>query len=263
MRTACAPRPRSAYSRNGLWEDGLLPVSASMPTSGLSNGAFRKPWRAEGSLRPRWAAAFAIPMELSSRDPRWLALDRISFGRWLEEQGFTAPTLRWLADYACRDDYACARIRPRPGPASIISPAAMGGGHAAGDSVLTAPDGNGWLVRGLARRRRGASPPEPLVWRVREKSSRSRDRLLAAGGKPQLPLPARQLIWAAPVFLPPRVWKYARAGRGSGPAGDYAPWLVANLHLAGIFRRTPGAPPPGTTSSTKARGLGYGSPPTS
>ena len=49
--------------------------------------------------------AFAIPMELSSRDPEWRALDRIPFSKWLTDHGFTAPTLHWLANYATRDDY--------------------------------------------------------------------------------------------------------------------------------------------------------------
>ncbi len=52
-----------------------------------------------------WPSCFAIPMALSSRDAAWLALDKLSFRQWLLDNGFTAPTLHWLANYACRDDY--------------------------------------------------------------------------------------------------------------------------------------------------------------
>ena len=49
--------------------------------------------------------AFTVPTALSSDDAEWTALDKVSMARWLEAEGFRSPRLRWLVDYACRDDY--------------------------------------------------------------------------------------------------------------------------------------------------------------
>ena len=49
--------------------------------------------------------AFDLPASLASDAPEVTALDRQSFAGWLDAQGLRSPRLRWLADYACRDDY--------------------------------------------------------------------------------------------------------------------------------------------------------------
>src|SRR5262249_1722732 len=49
--------------------------------------------------------AFCVPLELSSTDERFQALDRMTFSDWLDSVGLSAPTLRWYLNYCCRDDY--------------------------------------------------------------------------------------------------------------------------------------------------------------
>ena len=34
-----------------------------------------------------------------------LALDKMSAAQWLDSHRWTSPRLRWLFEYACRDDY--------------------------------------------------------------------------------------------------------------------------------------------------------------
>src|SRR5205814_2369521 len=61
----------------------------------------------------RWVAwrdgkgrrAFAIPMATGSDDAEVTALDKGSMADWLDQHRFTSPRLRWLVNYACRDDY--------------------------------------------------------------------------------------------------------------------------------------------------------------
>ncbi len=252
--------PQERVFRNGLWEDGLLPRIGVDADERAQQRRFQETMEGlKAACGQDGRRAFAIPMELSSRDPRWLALDRISFGRWLEEQGFTAPTLRWLADYACRDDYGL-RADQTSAWAGLHYFACRNGqaANAAGDSVLTAPDGNGWLVRGLARRAAGRIATGALVWRVREgRHEVEIDCWLPAENRSCRYL-ARQLIWAAPVFLLPRVWNAMPAGpRAAALAGDYAPWLVANLHLADFPEERRGAPPAWDNVLYEGQGLGY------
>ena len=60
---------------------------------------------ARGAM-PQGRRAFAIPRSRATDDPEVTALDRISFAAWLDARKLTSPRLRWLCDYACRDDYA-------------------------------------------------------------------------------------------------------------------------------------------------------------
>ncbi len=201
--------------------------------------------------------AFAIPMELSSRDPEWLALDRVSFSDWLNANGFTAPSLHWLANYATRDDYGTAHDQTSAWAGLHYFACRTGeAANAAGDAVLTAPDGNAWLARGLARHAEGRILTDALAWRVEEgKSAVAVDVL---HGPKTMRIEARQVIWAAPVFLLPRVWP-AMPGelKGAALAGDYAPWLTANLHLADFPEERHGAPPAWDNVFYDSPGLGY------
>ena len=122
--------------------------------------------------------------------------------------------------------------------------------------MLTAPEGNAWLARGLARHAAGRIVTDALVWRIEEsKSTVAVDVLF---GAKTVRFEARQLIWAAPAFVLPRVWP-AMPGelKAAALAGDYAPWLTANLHLADFPEERHGAPPAWDNVFYDSPGLGY------
>ena len=107
-RYLCAT-PQERIYRNGLWEEGLLPHRGIAVAEREAQHRFHERMDELKQARGRdGRRVFAIPMELSSRDPEWLALDRISFSQWLNDNGYTAPSLHWLANYATRDDYGTA-----------------------------------------------------------------------------------------------------------------------------------------------------------
>jgi hypothetical protein len=122
--------------------------------------------------------------------------------------------------------------------------------------VLTAPEGNAWLVRGLARHAEGRIVTGTLAWRVAEgKGTVAVDALVGAESER---IEARRLIWAAPLFLLPRAWA-AMPGdlRAAALAGDYAPWLIANLHLSDLPEERHGAAPAWDNVLYDGPGLGY------
>ena len=90
----------------GRWQAGTLPnegVSAAEQADHsrfLQIVAFYR--QAQGSDGKK---AFAIPLEGSSSDEKFLKLDQYSMRTWLQESGFTAPTLYWYLDHCCRDTY--------------------------------------------------------------------------------------------------------------------------------------------------------------
>jgi phytoene dehydrogenase-like protein len=256
-RYLCAT-PQERVFRNGLWEEGLLPHRGLDAGERAQQKRFHERMeelkRAKGRDGRR---VFAIPMALSSQDAEWRALDRLSFKQWLLDNGFTAPTLHWLANYACRDDYGCDYAQTSAW-AGLHYFACRNGeaSNATSDTVLTAPDGNAWLVRGLARPLGERLICGASVARIEEgKAGISADVRI---GDDVVRYETRQLIWAAPAFVLPHVWP-AMPGelRVAARAGDYAPWLTANLHLSAMPEERYGSPPAWDNVFYDSPGLGY------
>jgi len=238
-RYLCAT-PQERLYRHGRWQEGLLPLATDAQErdeyqrfAELMDG-FRR--RRDG----RGRRAFALPMEASSRDADLLALDLLSMRDWLLGQGFVSPQLHWYVDHACRDDYGA-------GSASV---SAWAGAHyfacrdgeasnAASETVLTAPEGNAWLVDGMLRAIRARVGErvltDALVFRVAGGEQPNGEPLTVDLWLPNeertLRLIAGQVIWAAPVFLLPYVLAGRDALRAAARRYSYAPWLVANLTL--------------------------------
>ena len=256
-RYLCAT-PQERVYRNGLWEEGLLPHRGLDVAEREQQHRFHLRMEEFKNAKGRdGRRAFAIPMELSSRDLEWRQLDQIPFSQWLNDNGFTAPSLHWLANYATRDDYGTAHTQTSAW-AGLHYFACRNGeaANASADTVLTAPDGNAWLMRGLAASASGRIVSGALVWRIEEgKQSVTVDALL---GQKTVRFEARQIIWAAPAFILPRVWP-AMPGelRSAALAGDYAPWLTANLHLADFPEERRGAAPAWDNVFYDSPGLGY------
>src|SRR4029453_2722271 len=106
--------------------------------------------------------AFTIPMELSRQDKDLLELDSVSIRDFLDASGLRSPALHWYVNYACRDDFGCT--------SGDVS--AWAGIHYFSsrdtdqNSVLTWPEGNGWIVKRLRERLRNSIRPSALVFRV-------------------------------------------------------------------------------------------------
>ena len=256
-RYLCAA-PQERIFRRGLWEDGLLPQRGIAPEEREQQRRFQaameKLKHASGRDGRR---VFAIPMALSSRDAEWRELDRLSFRQWLLDQGYSAPSLHWLANYACRDDYGLDYAQCSAW-AGLHYFACRNGeaANAASDCVLTAPEGNAWLMRGLAHAAAGRIRTGALVWRMNEEKCAFTVDVLE--GEKNVRYRAPQVIWAAPAFILPRIWPgLPEAARTAALAGDYAPWLTANLHLSAHPQERRGAPPAWDNVLFDSPGLGY------
>jgi len=256
-RYLCAT-PQERVFRHGLWEEGLLPHRGLDAAERAQQKRFHDRMEALKQARGRdGRRLFAIPMALSTTDPEWRALDQVSFKQWLKDNGFTAPTLYWLANYACRDDYGTAYDQVSAW-AGLHYFACRNGeaANATSDTVITAPDGNAWLARGLAQKAGDRVISGAAVWRMEEgKSGVTVDVLV---GEKSVRFEARQLIWAAPAFVLPRVWPAIPADlKQACLAGDYAPWLTANLHLSDLPEERHGAPAAWDNIFYDSPGLGY------
>ena len=98
--------PQERLFKDGKFQDGLVPARGLQKEELDEIGRFfnvmlnfRKTVGADGKL------AFAIPIDLSSTDPEFTKLDRISMADWLHQNSFKTKPLIWYVNYCCRDDY--------------------------------------------------------------------------------------------------------------------------------------------------------------
>jgi phytoene dehydrogenase-like protein len=192
--------------------------------------------------------AFAIPVANSSDDAEVVALDRITMAEWMDARGLSSERLRWLVDYACRDDYGLRMEQASAWAGLFYFASRMRRPGAESQPLITWPEGNGHLVRHLyeqarARVRLGLAvadirPPEARKGSATEDESRGARGgvevvAVSHDGKNAVGFRAEQVVFAAPQFLSKYLIKPYR--EGACPAHirefEYGAWMVANLFL--------------------------------
>lgn len=247
---------------NGAWQDGLLPMQ------GVGADTLAQ-YRRFASLvdGARKAAPWRIPAARALLTPLKQALATLAFERFLNQQGFSDPHLRWYLDYCCRDDYGASTATVSAW-AGMHYFASRHGFHVPGqetaerEGLLTWPEGNGWLTRRMAEPLGERLHTGQLVLRVEQGKhgvvvdafntrTQQVERWQAEQAIVALPLfVAARVLHNAPDFLRERVARTA-----------YAPWLVANIHIVKPLNDRPGPAPSwdnvlyGDTQT--APGLGY------
>jgi hypothetical protein len=191
----------------------------------------------------RWVAwrdghgrrAFAIPVAHSSDDAETVALDNISMAEWLDARGFDSARLRWLVDYACRDDYGLRLNQTSAWAGLFYFASRVRQPGAESQPLITWPEGNGRLVSHLygkvrAKARLGLAVAEIIP----ANDERSGVEVIAVDHEAQQAFGFRadRVIFAAPQFLTKHL---IRSYKESTPAHvsefQYGTWMVANLFL--------------------------------
>lgn len=227
--------PEERLFAHGQWWEGLYLRAGASPEDERQHHAFF----AEVEHWSRWRdargrRAFAVPRAQGSDAPEVRALDALSFETWLDQRGLTSPRLRWLLDYACRDDYG-ARLDGTSAWAGLFYFTARKTG-AGEDSrpLLTWPEGNGRLVAHLAGAAGARLRTGLAATRLEAVPRGVRIQALDATTGQAVGFQARRVIFAGPQHVAgrviPELW---RARPGLRTAFQQSPWLVANLTLRG------------------------------
>jgi hypothetical protein len=271
------PEERVFY--RGRWYEGLY------LHAGASDGDARQLQIFNAEV-DRWAGfrdakgrrAFAIPVANCSDDAEATALDRISMAEWLRQRSLNSERLRWLVDYACRDDYGLSFEQASAWAGLFYFASRMKRPGAEAQSLITWPEGNGRLVRHLyeqtrARVRLGLAvadvrPSEGPEGReaayvksrgVRDGvESRSTGAALGSSnaqggvevvavtheGRGAFGFRADRVVFAAPQFLSKYLIKPYREGACPAHVAEfeYGAWMVANLFLEDRPRQGLGFP---------------------
>lgn len=230
---ALCAEPQERLLVHGLWQDGLVPRVGLSPDDEAQFAAFFAEMERLRGIRGRdGRRAFTIPLELSSRDPEFLALDALTMAAYMDRHGWTSPALRWYVEYGCRDDFGC-RLDTISAWAGIHYFAGRSGraGNAEPRAVLTWPEGMGWIVAQLKRKMLAQLRTDALVHAVRITSSGeveldSTDPVTRETTR----IHARTAILATPRFVAARLLEPLREQPPAYlSAFSYAPWMVANL----------------------------------
>jgi phytoene dehydrogenase-like protein len=251
------PEERLFYK--GSWYEGLYLRAGASPGDLAQLARFEARMAGFAAARDaKGRRAFTVPTALCSDDAEWTALDRQSMAAWLDAEGFTSPRLRWLVDYACRDEYGAEAAHTSAWAAIWYFAARQEGEGERSEGFLSWPEGNGRLVQQLlsalepSRVQRGV-----LVHAVEPAPSGGGWHVHALEGARPRAFQARQVVFAGPRFVAQHVVAPFRAQRPAwAGAFEYSPWVVANLHV----RRPPegeGFPLAWDNVLYESRSLGY------
>jgi hypothetical protein len=224
--------PQERLWMYGRWQDGIVPQLGSKAEDNAEFAAFfAETERLKSLIGTDGKPVFAIPLDSSSADAQWRALDSITFSQYLGQRGYRSPLLHWYVNYCCRDDYG-ATTSSVSAWAGLHYFASRSGVSANADpsSVLTWPEGNGYLVREIARQGAAEIQRNSVVTRV----AGARDGVIVDYFDGATQRTTRVEAAAAIVCLPRFIATRVVEGLGSqgSEAFTYAPWMVANVTLS-------------------------------
>jgi predicted NAD/FAD-dependent oxidoreductase len=226
----------------GQWHDGLM----APHVLGTDDLAQYRHFSQDVSAAAR-ELGFAMPSTNRPWHAGLDALDQLTFEQWLDRRGYSSRPLRWLLDYACRDDYGAGlgRVSAWAGLHYFASRHGFDvpGQGEAHDAVLTWPQGNGWLTQHLAQGLGSRWHAGQVALSVDAGRDDMRVQTWSTGQQCAQTWVARQVVLAVPLFVAQRLLKQVLpALQAMAPRMAYAPWLVSNILLDKPFFDRPGAP---------------------
>ncbi|MFO0661264.1 MAG: FAD-dependent oxidoreductase [Polyangiaceae bacterium] len=226
--------PEERVFHRGVWYDGLYLKAGASDDDLAQLARFQNEISRFVSFRDtKGRRAFDIPMEHATDDSEITSLDRITMSQWLEQHGFTSSRLKWLVDYACRDDYGL-HVESTSAWAGLFYFASRvsGPGDEAAD-LFAWPQGNGRVVQHLSSSCPGVVRARRLVVDVATFDDHAEVIAFDLEANRVEKYMAERVIYAAPKFLAPRVLRSFREQRPSWvDQMVYGPWMVANLHMS-------------------------------
>lgn len=231
--------PQERLLKDGSFQEGLVPKRGLQKSDSLQIARFfQSVKRLRSAVGSDGKPAFAIPLDLSSADEEFVSLDSISMAQWLQDNQFDSVPLLWYVNYCCRDDYGSAVDKVSAWAGLHYFAGRRGtAANAENNSVLTWPEGNGFLVEKL---RQGLTEQivsgAPVISVSATEQAVETVFLDTASGRCKATR-SEQLIFAAPRFIAKHLVKdQLSESRVDFDHLTYAPWMVANITLNGVPR---------------------------
>jgi hypothetical protein len=236
--------PQERLFFDGAWQPGLLPVQGV-------GAATLAQYQKFSTLveQARKAARWRVPVSKWPLAQVQQSFVAIPFVAYLDQHGLDDVHLRWYLNYCCRDEYGAgiARVSAWAGLhyfASRHGFAAPGVDSAHSDGLLTWPEGNAWLTQRMAAPLGSRLHTGQVVLRIANFKHYCEVDALNTATRELERWQARRVIVALPIFVAARVVANAPDFvRHAAQRTQYAPWLVANIHINAPLRERLGAPP--------------------
>jgi len=248
--------PQERLFKDGLYQEGLVPRRGLQKDELDEIARFfdvmlnlRKATGADGKL------AFAIPVDLSSGDAKYTNFDRISMSDWLRQNSFVSKPLNWYVNYCCRDDYGSTAEHVSAWAGIHYFAGRRGtAGNAELNSVVTWPEGNGFLVGKLRDKLSDHIRTGYLVTQIKQHDGKVKIAYAQRGSSVHRTFACDYAIFSAPRFIA----KHVISEYPSEIETDlqYAPWLVANVTVRAVPAER-GIPVAWDNVSYYSKSLGY------
>lgn len=231
--TCLCREPEERLFFQGRWLAGLYPSLGASQEDRQQLQEFR-------AVMGKWAGqrdasgrrVFAIPIAESADLQDVNEMDRISMGDWMCRQGWTSARLRWLVDYACRDDYGLSLSETSAWAGMFYFASRMRTADEGSQSVITWPSGNGHIVHYLTQQLGQMVQTGHAVTEVIPATTTDQRIRVVAFNQEQsqaVGFEAQHVILATPQFLTQRLLPH-ELRRDVGDF-QYGTWVVANVHL--------------------------------
>lgn len=250
--------PQERVFDGAVWREGLFPEEGlaqwekdEYKRFGEAMEQFRGAYGVDGRK------AFAMPVALSSYDPRYRQLDRLTMKGWLDSAGFKGARLLWYVNHCCRDDFGTEIDRASAWICIHYFASRAGKGrHAEQGAFLTWPEGLGRMVAEL-QQRCGGRHERGFVYRLVGDAKGVRALSYSPETRQNREILAEKIIWAAPARLAKYVVSNDLLPERNALEIKSAPWVVANLELKDWPKYTPEVSLSWDNVIMGARGLGY------
>ena len=227
--------PEERLFINGMWQEGIIP-SHGIPESDKKQikdflarmAAFKS------AIGNDERDAFCIPLDNCSADAQYRDLDKISFASYLTLCGYTSAYLLWYLEYCCKDDYGCNLENTSAWAGIHYFASRKGkGSNAEASTVLTWPEGNGFLAERLRAQVPGNMHASQLVYQLQHSEHGIEAYIYDVASKTSYSVTAKKIILCTPQFVNKHLL-------GSLVTDDqklvrekfhYAPWVIANITI--------------------------------
>ncbi|MBN8536143.1 MAG: NAD(P)/FAD-dependent oxidoreductase [Deltaproteobacteria bacterium] len=238
----------------GEWQEGLVPQHGIQHDDKRQYDEF---FTFIESLKKKKGVdkkyVFSIPLDSSSQDPEYLKLDLISMSEFMREKGWNSSYLNWYVNYCCRDDYGRPhnKVSAWAGLHYFASRAGVGA-NADAQSVLTWPEGNGFLVSKFKEIIGDHIRRNSLVFSIECLSQGYSVDVLNTQDNSCTRYFVKNVIFCGPRFTANKIIKDYSSDRTL----EYAPWAIANMTIK-EFPLSQGAPLSWDNVSFYSKSLGY------
>lgn len=232
--------PQERLYINGRWQDGLVP-QFGLPAAEIKQvedflkqmNEYRYKKGSDGK------DAFAIPVNNSSTDAVFLALDNMTMLQWMQQNGFTSKYLHEYVNYCSRDDFGTPHNKASAWAGIHYYASRKGkGANAHHSDVLTWPEGNGFLVKALMQHTEEKIQKNALVTRIATTGNGIQVDYYDVLSAKTTRIEAKQCIVSVPQFVAARLLAEAERSQKVKQYFHYAPWMVANLTVNNLKERS-------------------------